>query len=145
MIRPLSPFDVDMLEVQDKQKAYRQHIKDAALSCGLTNAFTYIENDGIKAVFGMQDVWQGRAVVWALIGNVKNWIAFHKGVKRLLDHHAFIHKVIRLEMTTEIGFHESERWAKMLGFKEESLMPNFGVDGKDHKMWVILWQQQSRL
>jgi len=143
MIRPLSPFDVDMLEVQEKQKAYRQHIKDAALSCGLTNAFTYIEKDGIKAVFGMQDMWPGRAVVWALIGSVGNWSALHRGVKKLMEHYSMIHNVSRLEMTTEVGFDESEKWAKMLGFKEESLMPNFGVDGKDHKMWVILWQQQS--
>lgn len=144
MIRKMSPIDPELINVQEKQKAYRDHIAEGARNLALENAFTYVEKDGIKAVFGMQMMWEGRAVVWALIGDVNNWVSLHKGLLKLISKHVKILSIRRLEMTTEVGFEESERWAEMLGFKHESLMSNFGVDGKDHKMWVRLWQQQSR-
>lgn len=142
MIREIAPFDVELLEAQDKQKWYKNHISKLALCGGLQDSFTYLENNKVKAVVGMQPMWNGRAVVWALIGYIDNWVKFHKAIKRLMETYAKKRGIIRLEMTTEIGFDESERWSRLLGFKEESTMKNFGVDGKDHKMWVRLWQQQ---
>lgn len=133
------------MKVQEKQAGYKSHIEKIAMSGALTDAFSYIENGEVKAVFGMQPFWQGRSTVWALIGYVDNWVSLHKGVLNLMNEYAVKRRVLRLEMTTEVGFIESERWASMLGFEEESLMRNFGVDGKDHKMWVRLWQQQSHL
>jgi len=144
MIRPLAPFDVSKLKVQEKQVWYKSHIDKMAIAGSLNDAFTYTENNQVKAVVGMQPFWAGRSVVWALIGNVDSWIIFHREAKTLMESHAVKRGIIRLEMTTEIGFDESERWARMLGFKEESLMKRFGMDGKDHKMWVKLWQQQSQ-
>lgn len=144
MIRKLIVSDVESLRVQEKQEWYKPYIIDMAKCDGLQDAFSYVENGEVKAVVGMQPMWQGRAVVWALIGHIGNWVKFHKSIKRLMEDYAIKRGIIRLEMTTEIGFDESERWSQLLGFKYESTMRNFGVDGKDHKMWVRLWQQQSR-
>ncbi len=139
MIRELTPADVAALKVQPKQAFYKDHIQTLAEAGQLLDSFTYIDNDEVQAIVGMQTYWRGRSEVWALIGNITNWVKFHKSVKSLMESYAKKNGTIRLEMTTEIGFLESERWAKMLGFSEESLMQNFGVDGKDCKMWVKLW------
>ena len=143
MIRAAKPGDVDEMTVQHKQLFYRDHIKAVIDNELAREPWTYLEGGVVKAVFGMDLFWQGRAIVWALIGDVTKWVHFHKEVKKIMDATADRLEVIRLEMTTEVGFEESERWAEMLGFRLESLMTNFGLDGKDHKMWVRLWQQQS--
>lgn len=145
MIRKAKRGDVDNMIVQSSQLFYRNHIKDFVDSEHGLNSFAYLEGGVVKAVFGMETFWSGRGIVWALIGNVSNWVKFHKSVKKLLESLACKLDIIRLEMTTEVGFDESERWAEMLGFRCESLMTSFGMDGKDHKMWVRLWQQQYPL
>jgi len=143
MIRPIQAGDIDNLKVQEAQLFYRDSIKEAVDSGSLENTFAYIEHGKIRACIGMQVLWEGRAIVWALIGDVSNWVKFHKTTKRLLEDYAERLGVIRLEMTTEVGFVESERWAYMLGFRCESEMANYGPDGKNHKMWVRLWQQHQ--
>lgn len=141
MMIELSPLDISKIDVQPKQSEYKKSIQNLALMHGLGWAFTYTDGN-VQAAVGMQQQWQGRAIVWALIGGVTNWVKLHKETKGLMESYAKKHGIIRLEMTTEVGFEESERWARMLGFKQESVMKNFGHDGKDHKMWVRLWQQQ---
>jgi len=142
MMKPLIPSDVNSLEVQPSQEFYKGHLTEDALSELGGDNFSYWEGDKVTAIVGMQLQWRGRAVVWALIGNIKSWVKFHRAVNSLMEKYIRINDIIRLEMTTEVGFVESERWARMLGFKEESLMPFYGPDGKDHKMMVRICQQQ---
>ncbi|AUR93055.1 acyl-CoA N-acyltransferase [Vibrio phage 1.182.O._10N.286.46.E1] len=138
MIRPLNPSDINTLQTQDAQKFYESHITEESLSGLDGDNFSYIEDGMVKALVGMQLQWSGRAIVWALLGDVKNWVSFHREVKNLMENYINKRGIIRLEMTTEIDFVQSERWAKMLGFKEESILKNYGPDGKDHKMMVRL-------
>ncbi len=138
MIRDFKLADIYELTVQSKQAQYKWHIAEIAKADGLDTVYTYVENGEVKALIGAQPYWQGRSAIWALIGNIESWPKFHKSVVKTLKDYADSNNVLRLELTTEVGFIESERWAKMLGFKFESLMPKFGVDGLDHKMWVIV-------
>ena len=140
MMRPIQPGDIDNLKVQEAQLFYRDRVKETVDSGTLENTFAYIEHGEVKACIGMLHVWEGRAIVWALIGDVSNWLKFHRTTKQLLEDYAERLDIIRLELTTEVGFVESERWAQMLGFRFESEMTNFAPDGKSHKMWVRLWQ-----
>jgi len=142
MIREFKADDVSELSVQPKQAHYKDHVNQLAISGQLETAFTYSEDGKAKAIIGAQQYWKGRVAVWALVGDVSNWISCHRQVTKTLNAYAKANNVLRFELTTEIGFDESERWAKMLGFKLESTMSNFGVDGLDHKMWVMLCQQQ---
>jgi hypothetical protein len=144
MMKQLNPSDVTALEVQPAQEFYKGYLTEEALSHLQGDNFTYFENGIPKAIVGMQEHWSGRALVWALIGNVDSWIRLHKETKAIMEEYAIKRDILRLEMTVEVGFDESERWALMLGFKEESVMKHFGPDGKDHKMMVRIWQQQSR-
>lgn len=141
MIRAFEVDDIYSLKVQPKQADYLSHIKIIAENNQIGEAYTYTESGEVKAIIGAQEQWKGRVAVWALIGDVTSWARFHKEVSRILKHYAELHNVLRFELTTTVGFDESERWASMLGFKFESLMPCFGVHGEDHKMWVILCQQ----
>lgn len=138
MMRPLNPSDVNSLDVQPTQDYYKGHLTEDALSQLQGDNFTYWEGDRAKAIIGMQHQWIGRAIVWALIGDVKSWIRFHREVDSIMKEYISKRDIIRLEMTTELGFIESERWARMLGFKEESILRKYGPDGKDHKMMVRL-------
>ena len=138
MMKPLNPSDVRLLEVQPAQEYYKGHLTEDVLCQLQGDNFTYWEDGRPKALIGMQHQWKGRAIVWALIGDVKSWIRFHRETKGIMKEYISKRGILRLEMTTEVGFIESERWARMLGFKEESILRKYGPDGKDHKMMVRL-------
>ena len=142
MIREFKISDLDNLKVQPKQAHYTDHIKALANAGALVDVVTYVEYGEVKAVIGAQPYWKGRVAVWSMLGDIKNWTACFRQVKASLDNYAKINNVLRFEITTEDDFIESERWTKMLGFKYESTMQKFGVDGLDHKMWVMICQQQ---
>lgn len=138
MMTPLKPSDVNLLDVQPAQEYYKGHLTEDALFQLQGDNFTYWEGDRAKAIIGMQHQWKGRAIVWALIGDVKSWVKFHREVNSIMEEYIDKRGILRLEMTTEVGFTESERWARMLGFKEESILEKYSPDGKDHKMMVRL-------
>lgn len=140
MIRDIHVDDVMKVNVQPAQAKDQGYVDRMVRAGHAKNALTYTENGIVKACLGGQEYWKGRATIWAIIGDVDNWVAFHKSARAIIEAYSEKHNVIRLEMTTEVGFDESERWARMLGFRLESTMTNFGMDGKDHKMWVRLWQ-----
>lgn len=141
MIIDFHPAHTLNISVQEDQRATFEYIDDMALADLGGAAHTYLEDGNPKASFGLMPVWKGRAQVWAVVGdNVNNWIALHKSVKSLMEATAKDYGIIRLEMTTEVGFKQSERWARMLGFNKESLMPSYGPDGLDHINWVRLWR-----
>lgn len=142
MMRDFTADDVISLNVQPKQAHYREHIHAMAKADQLGEVHTYTEKGIAKAIIGAQEYWKGRVAVWALVGDVTSWVRFHSETSKLLQAYSKANNVLRFELTTEADFDESERWAEMLGFKLESVMSNFGVDGKDHKMWVVLCQQQ---
>jgi hypothetical protein len=138
MIRKLTEQDVLNIKLQPQQDAGRDRILMMAQNNLLDEGYCYFEGDKVKALVGAQPYWEGRVCVWGLIGDVDNWITFHREVLNVMEKYMLRTKVNRLEMTTELGFLAAERWAKMLGFKYESLMLKFGIKGESHKMWVIV-------
>jgi len=134
-------FHTDHMDSFEIQEAQRDNL--ALLSKELMNdlkgyKFTYLEDSKAKAFVGMELAWKGRAVVWAMVGDVDNWIRFHRETYRLMETYRKENGIIRLELITKDGFEESDRWAKMLGFELESVMRSY-INGDDHKMWVKLW------
>lgn len=136
MIVPFDWFHLEALEIQPNQK---QYIEAAAYMGLKADCYTYLEDFIPKACFGMQIQWKGRALVWSVIGDdIDNWVAFHRVVKQMLNEHIQRNHINRCEMTTEVGFRQASRWARMLGFKKESVMPKYFESGLDAEMWVIL-------
>lgn len=142
MIIPFEPEHAFLVNLQERQQKGFSHVDGYALYDLDSPSYTYVEEGQGTACFGIVPYWKGRATVWALIGEVKNWVAFHRAVNSYMESHVKEYGIIRLEMTTEVGFTESERWARMLGFHKESLMPCYGPEGEDHINWVRLWQFQ---
>lgn len=103
-------------------------------------SFTYVEGLDFKACFGMQIQWEGRAVVWAVVGDVKSWPAFHKSVSQRLNFFIEDMNIKRCEMTTQCGFKQASRWARMLGFKKEALLKKYFAHGADAELWVRFYE-----
>lgn len=127
-------WHVNLINAQEWQK---DHINSESYIGIMGPTFTVVENAKPVACFGMQIQWPGRALVWAIVGDVKNWPAFHKNVKKRLDYFIKKQHVNRCEMVTEVGFNQASRWAEMLGFKKESVMSKYFQHGADAEMWVI--------
>lgn len=103
-------------------------------------AFTYAEGEEFKACFGMQIQWEGRAIVWAIIGDVNNWPTFHREVSRRLNFFIGNMNIRRCEMTVQSGFKQASRWAKMLGFHKEALLKKYFAWGEDAELWVRIYE-----
>ncbi len=83
-----------------------------------------------RDVWGCAGVWElepHRATAWALVHEEigTRFFQFHKAVLSFLDGC----KYQRVEMATDDGFGQAERWAKMLGFKWEGCMQKYFPDG----------------
>ena len=139
MIVPFEPVHFYQIEPQEAQKKYADTITSKHVMGMVGSCYTYIDEKP-EAIIGMVDIWRGRSQVTAIIGDVTNWIKFTRAVKDIMHEQAALKQVNRIEMTTENNFPESERWAMILGFKLVSVMPCYGPDGSDHKMWVKLCQ-----
>lgn len=141
MIREFYGPDIYDISVQQEQREFAESCIDEIFELSGAS-YTYLELGRPKAAFGAIPIWQGRAAVWAIIGdNINNWVSFHRSVKSQLNQFCKDNSMRRMELTTRVGFDESERWARMLDFKYESTMPLYDAEGNDHKMWVMTWQQ----
>lgn len=126
----------DLIDVQESQKEY----SSAESFIGVAGpAYTYMEQGKPKGAFGMQVQWEGRAVVWAVVGNdIRNWPAFHNHVKTLMIEKAKELKINRLELSVLSDFKQGNRWARMLGFTKEAELKRFFPGGADANLWVII-------
>ena len=119
---PMLPVHLDGFELQDGQSEMKDWIKmdgyaDMVIAAGA--AYTCISNDQVKAMGGLAEQGDGRALVWALIG--KNltgfeFVRFTKKCKQIVDEAT--HR--RLEIIVKDGFEQGHRWAKALGFMCET-------------------------
>lgn len=97
-------------------------------------AFTAVGDGKVIACAGIITFWPGRAQAWALMSKDAGPYAV-KGVaamRRFLE----LHKVRRMEMTVAHNFDEGHRLAHLLGFKWESYMPCYGINGANEDMYV---------
>jgi hypothetical protein len=81
---------------------------------------------------GVQEVWAGRAVAWALLSDSAgpNFAAIHRAV------HGFLKQCPwqRVEAFVDADFEAGQRWMRMLGFTNETPdapMRKYTPDGKD--------------
>lgn len=95
------------------------------VACG--PAFALVTEKEVWGCAGVCEIEPHRATAWALIHEEigRRFFVFHKGVIAFLDDC----KYQRVELATQDGFTESERWAEMLGFKWEGCMEKYFPDG----------------
>lgn len=98
-----------------------------------TAAFTGLSDDGaVIGCAGVQEVWRGRAVAWALLSGTagQHFKAIHRAA------HGFFQQGPwqRIEAFVDADFKAGQRWVTMLGFTNETPnapMRKYTPDGKD--------------
>jgi RimJ/RimL family protein N-acetyltransferase len=83
---------------------------------------------------GIVVLWPGRAQVWALM--TPRMRARQGYISRVVRRHIKQCTVKRLECIIDPMFIASVAWATWLGFRYESTMPYYGVDGRTMDMYV---------
>lgn len=109
-------------------KEYSESLKNAG------PAFTAMDGDRVVMCGGLFPQWEGRAIVWALVGvdAGKHMIAITRGTKRFFG----MFKYRRLETAVKTDFVEGHRWARMLGFANEGTMTGWAPDGCDYDLYA---------
>lgn len=103
-------------------------VRDARALIAGGAAWAAIDDGGVLALAGVTSLWEGRGMAWCLLSDHAHtrMLALTRGVGRYLDGL----KYRRLEMYVDAQFEAGQRWARMLGFKNEtpggmkSFLPN---------------------
>jgi len=136
-IRPSRNEDIYKLHLQTGQTSSIDLVNDdfdLATYADAGMAETLIHDDEVLAMWGAEEAWQGRVIVWALLsesaGQAMTVIHRHlvKFLKRL--------DARRLETYVDVGFAPGHRWVKMLGFEVEGYMKSFRPNGDDMVLYA---------
>lgn len=94
------------------------------IDAGTGWAFSAIDGDHILGVAGVQLYWPGRGAAWSYLSSEigAHFMQVHRAVMRFMEG-SFVH---RIEATVDDGFEEGHRWARMLGFRQETSAPMMG-------------------
>ncbi len=85
------------------------------------------------ACAGFQECWEGRAIAWAILGQSagRHMAALTRAVRRALA----AHPAERIEAQALLDFAPAARWARLLGFKPETVLERFH-QGRDYQAFV---------
>lgn len=119
------------IELQDAQADTRQFSTPESIA-GLeqVNTFTVFENGKIAAIFGWIEIYQTRALMWALIAKTAgtHMTGLTRIAKRLLKGLPYR----RIEIEVDCDFEQGHRWAKIMGFSlEVPRLRSYGLNGGD--------------
>lgn len=128
------PEHVRVLELQNAQRYFAGELAGDAYGRVLASsghAFTALDGDRVIACSGCVEIWDNRAMAWALISKDagRHMVGVHKAVAGFLACAPWR----RIEATVDVGFEAGMRWMAMLGFVRETLEPMraYRPDGGD--------------
>jgi len=118
------PEHVRALELQDAQRYFVGDISGEDYGRMLAQspyAFSAIDGDRVIGCSGCVEIWDNRAMAWALISKDagRNMVGIHKAVAGFLAGA----KWRRIEAYADEGFVAGARWLTMLGFQRETPEP----------------------
>ena len=126
------------LELQDAQTFFRSEFGNPNYGAALEqspHAFTAIEGDTVLCCAGVHEVWDGRAVAWALMSKHAgaHLRTIHRAAKGFIEQSPWR----RVEAMVESGFEPGHRWARMLGFSCETpdAMRGYSPTGVDFYLY----------
>lgn len=98
------------------------------------HTWTVCSGDLPVCIWGKVPVWQGRCILWALMGEgsrscMRSLIQFGKETISSMPE-------IRIEATVKKGFHSGIRFLELLGFYREGLMHKFSAEGHDEYLYA---------
>lgn len=129
---------MDFLEPKQGYFEDKGLIEESIKTLPDTLAVTLIKNNKVVAVLGISQKRQGVFECWSIIGNEskKYPIEFYKNVKKLIADYEEKLSVVRLEMTVKSNLRDACKFARSLGFEQEGLMRNFGLNGEDYFLYA---------
>lgn len=107
----IQPQQMGIAELADPE--YARYLQENGV------CFTARRHNGtIVAVVGLLDQWEGRALAWAILAHDAGdrMLALTRAIADYLD----VSDYRRIEATIDVGFLQGERWAKRLGFVNET-------------------------
>ena len=97
--------------------------------------FAILKNKKPIAYMGLICIWENRYMAWSVlseeVGPYLLWIT--RRIKEYLENF----KCYRIETYLNPGFGNSIQWARLLGFKYESLAQKFNIDGGNSLIYCI--------
>jgi len=121
LIAPFQVADLTDFTMQPQQlgaeefsdPAYAEYLRDNG------GAFTVRRECGrILTVLGLLDQWEGRALAWAMLAPDAG--PYLLPLTRRIADYLTTSGYRRIEATIDVGFPQGERWAKVLGFVNET-------------------------
>lgn len=91
-------------------------------------AFSVFTADGLVAIAGLAEEWEGRAQAWAILSADVRPIMV--SLTRAIDRYLSLSPYRRIEAQTPEGFTEGRRWLELLRFEAEGPMRNYTADGQ---------------
>jgi len=112
-----------------------ERVRDALALARAGSAWAVVCEEGVACIAGVQSQWDGRAVAWCILADIAgdHMVAMTRTVRRYLDGLDYA----RVEMYVDASFSAGCRWAKLLGFKNETPdgMPRFLPNGNTAYMY----------
>jgi len=148
-ISAFHPWDLDDLEIQDNQPSMAQCLTASPnLVEQLTNtpfACTASDEAGVILVAGVYELYPGVAECWGLIGKRfgEYSISIHRKALDILETLHNDYGYYRLQMMCQADFKEANRWARMLGFKEEGVMRRYGIWDTDYVLYAKIQEKTN--
>jgi len=131
------------LDLQPAQRSLREDVANPDYGRTLQDceyAFSALAGDRVVACAGVQEIWTGRAMAWALVGADSGtyFLAVHRAVSGFLAQAPWR----RVEMVVENDFKAGHRWARMLGMTGEGLMRGYSPSGVDFYLYARVRDEQ---
>lgn len=123
----------DALEYLEFIPDYQQYIIAMAVP---DFSWTLVRDGKPICIFGLRPMWPGVGEVWMLpgIGIEENAIALVKGGRHIFAQIEYEYQIRRLQIAVRKSNYTAYKFARVLYFKVESLMSQFGPEGDDYYM-----------
>lgn len=118
------PEHLRALELQQAQAHFRGQADDEAYARALAipgHSFTAMDGDRVIGCAGCVEIWDNRAMAWALVSRDagRNMVGVHRAVLGFL----MAAKWRRVEAYVDAGFEPGMRWMELLGFRLDTPEP----------------------
>ena len=136
IITRFRPEHLAALRLQPAQASFGQYVADLEYGRKLDNghAFTGLDGDRIVGCAGLVEMWENRAMAWALLAADagRHFVTIHRAVAGFFEQA----KWRRIEATVDSDFAAGQRWIKLLGFEHEGRLKAYSPDGRDHDLFA---------
>lgn len=128
---------LQVLNLQKSQEYFRGEFGNPNYGLQLEASpysFTGLVDDKVVGCAGVHELWQGRAVAWALLSE---GVGPHmRSISRAALGFLAQAPWRRVEAMIDASFEPARRWAQMMGMQQEGLMRAYSPTGNDYYIYA---------